>query len=34
VGDGVPIVTGRFGADAGIAGAAALAFDELERRAA
>jgi glucokinase len=33
-GDAVPIVTARFGADAGIAGAAALAFDELERRAA
>jgi predicted NBD/HSP70 family sugar kinase len=32
-GDEVPIVIGRFGADAGIAGAAALAFDELERRA-
>jgi glucokinase len=33
-GDEVPIVTGSFGADAGIAGAAALAFDGLERRAA
>jgi len=33
-GDAVPIVTARFGTDAGIAGAAALAFEELERRAA
>jgi glucokinase len=33
-GDEVPIVTGSFGADAGIVGAAALAFDGLERRAA
>jgi glucokinase len=32
-GDAVPIVTARFGTDAGIAGAAALAFDGLERRA-
>jgi hypothetical protein len=28
----VPIVASRFGADAVIAGAAALAFDGLERR--
>jgi glucokinase len=33
-GDAVPIVTARFGTDAGITGAAALAFDGLERRAA
>jgi glucokinase len=33
-GDAVPIVTAKFGTDAGIAGAAALAFDGLERRAA
>jgi glucokinase len=33
-GDEVPIVTAKFGADAGIAGAAALALDRLERNAA
>jgi glucokinase len=33
-GDAVPIVIARFGTDAGIAGAAALAIDGLERRAA
>jgi glucokinase len=33
-GDEVPIVAARFGADAGMAGAAALALDRLERSAA